>query len=235
MALHVDRSHDGRDPHKDHEGEKAIKESEKMLVGLRPRKVKLKILHIIKEKNHSFLAHEKHLKLYNDLIKSMYVDESVAKESHKRKRKDAGGSSSKKSKAQDSPHYKGEEPPIQSWFNELVDVEKEPDEHEFENGFVIIFGKLVKKIFNKDKITKEVVKGPTFELIKGMFKNSIELEYNMEQCHLAFTNKIDLNNPEVTKIKAAKYEDEGIEEMIPYLWSPTIQNYNRDVKQGIYN
>ncbi|GKC59888.1 hypothetical protein Tco_1087486 [Tanacetum coccineum] len=32
----------------------------------------------------------------------------------------------------------------------------------------------------------------------------------------------------ITKIKAARYEDEEIEEMIPYLWSPSIHKYNRD-------
>ncbi|GJU84640.1 hypothetical protein Tco_1292186 [Tanacetum coccineum] len=37
----------------------------------------------------------------------------------------------------------------------------------------------------------------------------------------------------ITKIKAARYEDEGIEEMIPSLWSPSIQKYNRDVEFGI--
>ncbi|GJZ50226.1 hypothetical protein Tco_0604416, partial [Tanacetum coccineum] len=39
----------------------------------------------------------------------------------------------------------------------------------------------------------------------------------------------------VTKTKAARYEDEGIEEMIPSLWSPSIQKYNRDAELGIYH
>ncbi|GJY49822.1 hypothetical protein Tco_0439778 [Tanacetum coccineum] len=77
----------------------------------------------------------------------------------------------------------------------LVDVEEEPDKHEYKNGSVVIFGKLVKKIFKKDKITKEDVEGP-FELLKGTCKNIIKLEYNMEQCHLALIYKIDWTNPE---------------------------------------
>ncbi|GJU66406.1 hypothetical protein Tco_1252665 [Tanacetum coccineum] len=77
----------------------------------------------------------------------------------------------------------------------LVDVEEEPDEHEYKNGSVVIFGKLVNKIFKKDKITKEDVEGP-FELLKGTCKNIIKLEYNMEQCHLALIYKIDWTNPE---------------------------------------
>ncbi|GKB94112.1 hypothetical protein Tco_0980249 [Tanacetum coccineum] len=150
-----------------------------------------------------------------------------------KRRKSAGGSSSKKGKAQDdSPHYgRG-------------DDAEEPRQ----------------KFLNKDKITKEALEGPAFELLQKRFKNSVDLEYNWEQCHLALTNKIDWANPEghrshadlskplplvgppgrktipisyffnrdylkygnvekkydlsVTKIKAARYEQEGIEEMI---------------------
>ncbi|GKA51585.1 hypothetical protein Tco_0744781 [Tanacetum coccineum] len=112
-------------------------------------------------------------------------------------------------------------------FNELVDIEEEPDEHEYKNGSVVIFGKLVKKIFKKDKITKEDVEGP-FELLKGTCKNIIKLEYKMEQCHLALIYKIDWTNlesdrfhhdlskplpltgpPGRKRIPAARYEDEG--------------------------
>nr|GEX06907.1 hypothetical protein [Tanacetum cinerariifolium] len=49
---------------------------------------------------------------------------------------------------------------------------------------------------NKDKITKEHLEGPTFKLLKNVFRNIIELEYNMEQCHLAMTDRIDWANPE---------------------------------------
>ncbi|GJT63505.1 hypothetical protein Tco_1007038 [Tanacetum coccineum] len=84
-----------------------------------------------------------------------------------------------------------EERLVQSWFNELVDAREEPEKHEYKDGSVTYFGKLVKKIFKKDKITKEDVDGPAFEILKGTCKNSIELEYNMNQSGLALTNKID--------------------------------------------
>ncbi|GJT36266.1 hypothetical protein Tco_0926685 [Tanacetum coccineum] len=58
-----------------------------------------------------------------------------------------------------------------------------------------MFGKCMKKFLNKDKITKANLEGLAFELLKNMFKNSIELEYNLEQCHLALTEKIDWTNP----------------------------------------
>ncbi|GJT73489.1 hypothetical protein Tco_1032775 [Tanacetum coccineum] len=169
-------------------------------------------------------------------------EDHEGEKSNKRRRKGADESSSKKSKKI------VEERVVQSWFNELVDAEEELEEYEYKDGFVTLFGKIVKKIFKKDNITKEDVDGPAFELLKGTYKNSIELEYNMDQCSLALTDKIDWINPEeylvkgskerayalfITKIKATRYEDEGIKEMIPSLWSPSIQKYNRDVEFGI--
>ncbi|GJX99047.1 hypothetical protein Tco_0356066 [Tanacetum coccineum] len=208
-------------------------------------------------KIHSFLAHEKHLELYNALMNSMGFDESTAKGDDV------------------------EEPRQNEETEHEVQTEEvlEPDEHEFKNGSVVIFGKLVKKIFKKDKITKEDMEGP-FELLKGTCKNIIKLEYNMEQCHLALIYKIDWTNPEsdrfhhdlskplpltgppgrkripvsyffnhdleesmeqkkntyilsVTNIKAARYEDEGIEEMIPHLWS--LSNIGLKSQHEVYS
>ncbi|GKE42548.1 hypothetical protein Tco_1469832 [Tanacetum coccineum] len=208
------------------------------------------------------------------------TDNHEGEKKSKRRRKDAGESSSKKSKAQKvPPHFEtgndADEPRqgktakelhVQSWFNELVDVEEEPEEYEYRDGSVTQFYKLVMKIFKKDVITKDDVNGPSFELLKRTCKNNIELEYNMNQVSLALTDQIDWVNPEtndrfqndlskplpltgplgkkripvryffnhdleylmngtkentyalsVTKTKAARYEDEGIEEMIPSL------------------
>nr|GEX01137.1 hypothetical protein [Tanacetum cinerariifolium] len=126
------------------------------------------------------------------------------------------------------------------------EIPEEPEEHEYKDGSVTSFEKLVKKIFKKDKITKEDVDGPSFELLKETCKNNIKLIYNMDQCSLALTDMIDWINPEgdrfhhdlskplpltrplgkdicslsVTKIKG---EDEGIEEMIPSLWSTSMK------------
>ncbi|GJU81020.1 hypothetical protein Tco_1283385 [Tanacetum coccineum] len=136
-----------------------------------------------------------------------------------------------------------EELPEQSLFNELVDAEEEPKENELQNC----------------------------SLLKGRFKNSVELQYNLEQCRFALLDKIDWANLEgyrfhddlsqplplvgplgiktipisycynhdleylmhkneekkfalsASKIKATRYEDEGIEEMILYLLSPAIK------------
>ncbi|GJY75778.1 hypothetical protein Tco_0480894 [Tanacetum coccineum] len=81
-------------------------------------------------------------------------------------------------------------------MKELIDAEEEPEEHELLNGSVVMFGTCMKKLLNKDKITKEALEGPAFELLQKRFKNSVDLEYNLEHCHLALTDKIDWANPE---------------------------------------
>ncbi|GKE73558.1 hypothetical protein Tco_1535599 [Tanacetum coccineum] len=65
-----------------------------------------------------------------------------------------------------------------------------------------------------DKITKEDLVGPVYKLLKGTCHNSIELEYNMDQCYNALADQLDWTNPEgnskrkyavsITKTKAAR-------------------------------
>ncbi|GJY66427.1 putative reverse transcriptase domain, ribonuclease H-like domain, aspartic peptidase domain protein [Tanacetum coccineum] len=144
----------------------------------------------------------------------------------KRRRKDTGESSSKKSKAQKvPPHFEtsndADEPRqgktakelhVQSWFNELVDVEEEPEEYEYRDGSVTQFCKLVKKIFKKDVITKDNVNGPI-----GKKRIPVRYIFNHDLEYLMNGTKENMYALFVTKTKAARYEDEGIEEMIPSL------------------
>ncbi|GJS54179.1 hypothetical protein Tco_0627541 [Tanacetum coccineum] len=71
--------------------------------------------------------------------------------------------------------------PEQSWFNELVDANKRPEEHQLQIGSTVMFRKCMKKFLNKDKITKVDLEGLAFELSKKRFRNSMELEYNLKQ------------------------------------------------------
>ncbi|GJS49998.1 hypothetical protein Tco_0600119 [Tanacetum coccineum] len=248
----------------------------------------------------SFLAHEKHLDLYNDLMNSMKIDELVAKGEH-----NLTPSLRKRSHDDQNPpeDREGETRKRKAKFELIlltlkdlkmlinqdrnksrniklsqIYLDKELEEHELQLGSTIMFGKCMKKFLNKDKITKADLEGPAFELLKKRFKNFIELEYNLEQCHLALIDRIDWTNPEgdrfhndlskplpltgppgrksiptryffkndleclrhrneekkyalsVTKIKAARYEQEGIEEFIPRLWSPSIYKYNKNAE-----
>ncbi|GKA94318.1 hypothetical protein Tco_0816356 [Tanacetum coccineum] len=47
-----------------------------------------------------------------------------------------------------------------------------------------------------DKITKKVLVGPVYNLLKDICQSSIELEYNMEECYKALSDQLDWTNPE---------------------------------------
>nr|GEV64938.1 hypothetical protein [Tanacetum cinerariifolium] len=65
-----------------------------------------------------------------------------------------------------------------------------------EMSSIVDFTKFFEHCLKKDKITKADLEGIAFKLLKGNYKNSIELEYNMEQCYLGLTYQIDSANPE---------------------------------------
>ncbi|GKB79450.1 hypothetical protein Tco_0946345, partial [Tanacetum coccineum] len=81
---------------------------------------------------------------------------------------------------------------------------------------------------------KEILVGPAYNLLKGTYKSYVELDYTMEECYSSLSEQLDRNNPEghhkpllmqmtsqasMTKSKAARYELQGIEDMVPNLWS----------------
>ncbi|GJR49560.1 hypothetical protein Tco_1400081 [Tanacetum coccineum] len=127
-----------------------------------------------------------------------------------------------------------------------------------------------------DNLTQEILVGPAYNLLKCTCTSSIKLEYNMEECFKALTNRLDWNNPErdhfpfdltkhrpgrltvaaeyffnndlkflkssdpkkkyttsIMKIKAARYEIVGIEEMVLTLWSTIKVRYDKDAEKGI--
>ncbi|GJU80254.1 retrovirus-related pol polyprotein from transposon TNT 1-94 [Tanacetum coccineum] len=64
-----------------------------------------------------------------------------------------------------------------------------------------------------DNLTQEVLLGPFYNLLKGTCQSIIELEYNMEECYKALTDRLDWENPKalhpkwrakVTAIEEAK-------------------------------
>nr|GEY39894.1 hypothetical protein [Tanacetum cinerariifolium] len=215
-------------------------------------------LYDMMHKSQSFLAHDKHLDLYNTLMNSMAVDESAAKgnldrtpSQHKRshdgqdplkycegeksiksRRKFVGGYSSKKSKAHDeSSHYER----VQSWFNELVDVKEEPEENELINGSVVLFDKIDWSNVKGNKFHHDLSK--PLSLVGPPSRKKIPVTYffNHDLEYLKYKTKEKTYALLVIKIKDARYEDEGIEEMIPYLWILSVQKYNRDAELEIYH
>nr|GEZ97734.1 hypothetical protein [Tanacetum cinerariifolium] len=85
--------------------------------------------------------------------------------------------------------------PEQNWFNYMVNIEKDPFTFDDLMGSTIDFIKFAKQCLQKDKIIKVDLKGRTFKLLKGNYRNYIELEYIMEQCYLDVTDQMDWANP----------------------------------------
>ncbi|GJX10449.1 hypothetical protein Tco_0200308 [Tanacetum coccineum] len=70
----------------------------------------------------------------------------------------------------------------QNWLNEMLDAKKDLVTFDDLIGSTIDFTKFAKHFLKKDKITKADLEGQEFKLLKGNYRNYIELEYNMEQC-----------------------------------------------------
>ncbi|GJY71841.1 hypothetical protein Tco_0475544 [Tanacetum coccineum] len=133
----------------------------------------------------------------------------------------------------------------------------------------------------KKKLCKDDLEGPTFNLVKAFHKNSVFLQYQMDECHKLLSNKVDLVNPEghqimrniyeplplggppgqvtiqpqfffnkdldylltgdkerkislsISKIKAARYLDFGLEELVPSLWVESERDYDMSAASGI--
>ncbi|GJV37860.1 zinc knuckle CX2CX4HX4C containing protein [Tanacetum coccineum] len=184
----------------------------------------------------------------------------------KRRQKNIGGSSLKKDKALvDSSNFKRgkhsnwfkqpnekkiEERPEKRWFNELVDADKDPREHELQIGSTIINN--IELEYNleqcylamKNKIDWKNPKANRFhdDLSKllplegppGRKTIPIRYFFNNELEYLMHGNPKKKYELLLSKVKAARYEQERIEEMIPYLWSSSIQKLNQNDIKDLY-
>ncbi|GKF33469.1 hypothetical protein Tco_0106669 [Tanacetum coccineum] len=71
-----------------------------------------------------------------------------------------------------------------------------------------------------DNITREVLVGPVFNILKGTCKSCVKLEYNREKCYRALTDQLDWTNPEghlrsVDMSKPLPLQDKDGRQVIP--------------------
>ncbi|GKC00095.1 hypothetical protein Tco_0986231 [Tanacetum coccineum] len=110
----------------------------------------------------------------------------------------------KKSKSDTSPDPNPEwnkgksvdDGPEQSWLNDMAKDTKPPlifDElmHTPIDFFAFAMNRL--KI---DNLTKELLVGPVYNLLKGTCKSYVDLDYTTEECYRALSEQLDWNNPE---------------------------------------
>ncbi|GKF33364.1 hypothetical protein Tco_0106564 [Tanacetum coccineum] len=86
--------------------------------------------------------------------------------------------------------------PEQPWFNHMVSTAKDPLTFDELMAIPIDFSKYAINRLQIDNLTQEILVGPDYNLLKGTCTSRIELEYNMEECYKALTDKLDWNNPE---------------------------------------
>ncbi|GJT28896.1 hypothetical protein Tco_0909171 [Tanacetum coccineum] len=91
--------------------------------------------------------------------------------------------------------------PEQTWANAYATSYKVPEENKLQRKTYDI-GSFIKwfcRRTGKKKLCKADLEGPTFNLVKAFHKNSVFLQFQMDECHKLLTNKVDLSNPEVIK------------------------------------
>ncbi|GJW88747.1 hypothetical protein Tco_0164087 [Tanacetum coccineum] len=148
--------------------------------------------------------------------------------------------------------------PEQPWFNEMVSAIKDPLTCNDLMATPIDFSKYVLNQLKIDNLTQDILLGPAYNLLKGTCSSSEEivtpfdlskpLPLQGHPSHQTVTAGYFFNNdleylkssdPErtyttsITKTKAARYEIEGIKDMVSTLWSPTKVGYDKDALKGI--
>nr|GFC73833.1 hypothetical protein [Tanacetum cinerariifolium] len=80
--------------------------------------------------------------------------------------------------------------PKQTWFTDLVSAQKDLNTFDELMATPIDFSNFKKNRLKLDKLTKEYLVGPIYNLLKGTYQSSIELEYNMEECFKALSDRL---------------------------------------------
>ncbi|GKB62905.1 hypothetical protein Tco_0919091 [Tanacetum coccineum] len=131
-----------------------------------------------------------------------------------------------------------------NWANVIAKSYKDPEENKLlrKTGDMGSFIKWYCRQIGKSKLSKADLEGPAFKVVRPFHENNISLQFQMEECHLLLTDQIDLVNPEgnrvmpnvsnplplggppekrnalsISKLKAAFYQDFGLEELVSSL------------------
>nr|GEZ15813.1 hypothetical protein [Tanacetum cinerariifolium] len=78
----------------------------------------------------------------------------------------------------------------------MLSAVKDPLTFEELMAIPIYFSKLAMNHLKIDKLTKEHLIVLVYNLLNDTCRSSIDLEYNMEECYKALSDKLDWNNPE---------------------------------------
>ncbi|GJR70436.1 hypothetical protein Tco_0016501 [Tanacetum coccineum] len=89
-----------------------------------------------------------------------------------------------------------------NWVDTLAKTYKDPEEKKLlrkTRDMGSFINRYCKQI-GKSKLVKADLEGPAYKLVRPFHKNSMSLQFQMEECHLLLTDQIDLLNPEAYDI-----------------------------------
>ncbi|GKA74842.1 hypothetical protein Tco_0781220, partial [Tanacetum coccineum] len=86
--------------------------------------------------------------------------------------------------------------PPQTWISKIAQAEKSPLSFDELMSTPIDFSAYVMNHLKIDNLIQDHLVGPVFNLLKGTCRCRVELEYNIEECYKAVTDRLDWNNPE---------------------------------------
>ncbi|GJZ75457.1 hypothetical protein Tco_0639922 [Tanacetum coccineum] len=86
--------------------------------------------------------------------------------------------------------------PPQIWISKIAQAKKPHLSFDELMSIPIDFLAYVINHLKIDNLTQDHLVGPVFNLLKGTCKSHVELEYNIEECYKAVTDRLDWNNPE---------------------------------------
>nr|GEV69771.1 hypothetical protein [Tanacetum cinerariifolium] len=133
-------------------------------------------------------------------------------------------------------------------------AEEPPTSFDEFNDTLFDFSAFVLNRLKISNLTQEIMVGPTFNLLKGTYKSIAELEYHLEECSKATTERLDWHNlknkPDleylkggdlskrystfVTKTKTATYELKWIKDLVPKLWSLVVVKYDQHASLALH-
>nr|GEZ73208.1 hypothetical protein [Tanacetum cinerariifolium] len=84
--------------------------------------------------------------------------------------------------------------PPQTWISQVALAKEPPISFDELNDTSFDFSTLVMNRLKIPNLTQEILVGPAFNLLKGTCKSITELEYHLEECSKATTERLDWHN-----------------------------------------
>ncbi|GJW78550.1 hypothetical protein Tco_0140232, partial [Tanacetum coccineum] len=85
--------------------------------------------------------------------------------------------------------------PPQTWISQVAHAEEPLTSFDELNDTSFDFSAFVTNRLKIPNLTQEILVGPAFNLLKGTCKSITELEYHLEECSKATTERLDWHNP----------------------------------------